>query len=61
MSWMKHHLMNAIEAGEPIHIATPKQARRTANSDRISEIMKLVRAGKTMSEALEIVDKGATP
>lgn len=56
MSYMKNIALDQTEPTAPIH-RTPKQQRRVDSGNRISEIMRLVRAGKTMAEALAIVDE----
>lgn len=55
MSYMKDIALEQTAPAQPIR-RSPRQERRNANSNRISEIMRLVRAGKTMAQALEIVD-----
>lgn len=56
MSYMKDIALDQIERPEPIR-RTPRQQRREDSGNRISEIMRLVRAGRSMAEALDIVDK----
>jgi len=56
MSYMKDIALDQSETIQPL-CRTPKHERREAAGNRISEIMRLVRSGKTMAEALEIVDR----
>jgi hypothetical protein len=55
MGFFNELTLDQTEPTTPIR-RTAKQQRREDNSNRLSEIMRLVRAGKTMAEALKIVD-----
>ena len=59
MSYMKDIALDERGSTTPIY-RTPRQQRREDNGARISAIMRLVRAGKTMAEAVELVDSKNT-